>query len=56
MPKAHLTHRAIDTFTAGRWMTDYWDAQLSGFGVRVSKSGRKTFIVARRSWPTGSRR
>ncbi len=55
MPKAHLTHRTIDTFTAGRWMTDYWDAQLPGFGVRVSKSGRKTFIV-RYKGSSGSKR
>ncbi len=55
MPKAHLTHRAIETFTAGRWMTDYWDEQLPGFGVRVSKSGRKTFIV-RYKGASGSKR
>ncbi len=55
MPKAHLTHRTIDTFTAGRWMTDYWDLQLPGFGVRVSKSGRKTFIV-RYKGSSGSKR
>ncbi len=55
MPKAHLTHRAIDTFVAGRWMTDYWDEQLPGFGVRVSKSGRKTFIV-RYKGASGSKR
>ena len=55
MPKAHLTHRAIDTFVAGRWMTDYWDDQLPGFGVRVSKSGRKMFIV-RYKGASGSKR
>ncbi len=55
MPKAHLTHRIIDTFVAGRWMTDYWDGQLPGFGVRVSKSGRKTFIV-RYQGANGSKR
>ncbi len=55
MPKAHLTHRAIETFVAGRWMTDYWDEQLPGFGVRVSKSGRKTFIV-RYKGTSGSKR
>ena len=55
MPKAHLTHRIIDTLVAGRWMTDYWDLQLPGFGVRVSQSGRKTFIV-RYKGASGSKR
>ncbi len=55
MPKVHLTHRIIDTLTAGKWMTDYWDEQLPGFGVRVSQSGRKTFIV-RYQGANGSKR
>ncbi len=45
MPKIRLTHRTIGPLTAGRWLTDYWDDGLPGFGVRAHHSGRKTFIV-----------
>jgi len=45
MPKIRLNHRTIPTLTAGDWLTDYWDDSLPGFGVRVSQSGRKTFVV-----------
>ncbi len=45
MPKIRLNHRTIPTLTAGDWLTDYWDDILPGFGVRVSQSGRKTYVV-----------
>jgi integrase len=37
MPKIKLTHR--------RWLTDYLDDTLTGFGVRVHHTGRKAFFV-----------
>jgi integrase len=34
-------------------LTDYWDPSLSGFGIRVAPSGRKTWIVMYRR-PSGN--
>ncbi len=46
MPTARLTHRSIESLSAGKWMTDYWDDRLEGFALRVSPhSDRRTFIV-----------
>ncbi len=45
MPKIKLTHRGIETLKAGKWLTDFMDDTLTGFGVRVHHTGRKTFFV-----------
>ena len=45
MPKIKLTHRGIEALTAGKWLTDYWDEGLPGFGVRAHHSGRKSFMI-----------
>ncbi len=45
MPKINLTHRGIPNLKAGKWLTEYWDEGLPGFGVRVHHTGRKSFIV-----------
>lgn len=49
MPKAHLTDitvRSLKPPPPGRNIT-YFDDQTPGFGIRVSYSGRKTWIVMR---------
>lgn len=46
MPRLKLTARNVDSLkppTNGR--TDYWDLDPKGFGLRVSDSGRKTWMV-----------
>ncbi len=46
MPTIKLTQPAVDRLKppqSGR--TEYWDNQLPGFGLRLSPSGRKTWLV-----------
>jgi hypothetical protein len=46
MPTKHLTVRFIDSIEAsssGR--VEYWDEGTPGFGLRVSETGRKTWVV-----------
>ncbi|NJL26715.1 MAG: integrase arm-type DNA-binding domain-containing protein [Thermoanaerobaculia bacterium] len=45
MPKVKLTHRGIESFTAGKWLTDYMDDSLTGFGVRVHHTGKKVYFL-----------
>lgn len=45
MGRVRLTHRGIASLKAGRWLTDYWDASLRGFGVRVTRTGEKSYVV-----------
>lgn len=45
MAIVHLTDRSLKALEAGRYQTDFWDQGLQGFGVRVSTSGRKSFVV-----------
>ncbi|NJL26515.1 MAG: integrase arm-type DNA-binding domain-containing protein [Thermoanaerobaculia bacterium] len=45
MPKVKLTHRGIENFTAGKWLTDYMDDTLTNFGVRVHHTGKKVYFL-----------
>ena len=41
-----LTDRTVRGLDAGgRTQVDYWDSRLTGFGVRVSAEGRKTWVL-----------
>lgn len=44
-----LTKRVVDAATPGPARFDVWDTSLAGFGLRVEKSGTKTFIVRYRA-------
>ena len=43
-----LTKRAIDALKANGADTVHWDGELTGFGIRVRKSGRKYYVVQTR--------
>ena len=43
-----LTKRAVDAIKANGADAVYWDGKLTGFGLRVRKSGRKYYIVQTR--------
>ena len=45
MPNAHLTDRKLQALKTEKTQEDFWDRSLGGFGVRVSKTGRKSFVV-----------
>ncbi len=43
-----LTKRIVDSLKPNGSDTVYWDGELTGFGVRVRKSGRKNYVVQTR--------
>ncbi len=54
MPTAKLTDRLLKTLKTEKILEEHWDQSFPGsFGVRVMKSGRKTFVLMYR---TGGRR
>ena len=40
-----LTKRAVEALKANGADTVYWDGELTGFGIRVRKSGRKSYVL-----------
>jgi integrase len=53
MPTIKLTKRAIDAARPSEQEFHLWDEEITGFGVRVQPSGRKTFVFKCR--PGGGR-
>ena len=43
-----LTRRAVEALKASGADTVYWDGELTGFGIRVRKSGRKNYVLQTR--------
>ena len=43
-----LTRRAVEALKPNGADTVYWDGELTGFGVRVRKSGRKNYVLQTR--------
>ena len=43
-----ISKRSVDAVKAGGTDTVYWDGELTGFGVRVRRSGRKSYVVQTR--------
>ena len=50
-----ITKRTVDALSGGAHEGVHWDRELPGFGVRVYRTGRKTYVAQSRG-PNGSRR
>ncbi|MBP7340138.1 site-specific integrase [Niveispirillum sp.] len=48
-PSQKLTKRVVDGAAPKEARYDLWDSELPGFGLRVEKSGTKTFIIRYRA-------
>jgi integrase len=55
MPRTKLTKSAIDALPILLKDVVYWDANCPGFGVKVTPTGRKVFVVLYRTAGAGSR-
>jgi hypothetical protein len=55
MPRIRLTKGAIDALPTPNSDLVYWDAGCPGFGVKVTPTGRKVFIVLYRTGGAGSK-
>lgn len=59
MPKLNLTDTAVERLklpASDKSPIDYWDSTLSGLGLRISSSGRRTFNVQVKVLRDGHRR
>jgi integrase len=45
MPTIRFLARTIEAITPSAGRVEYWDRDLKGFGLRVSESGRKTWVA-----------
>jgi integrase len=55
MPRIRLTKSAIDALPTPPLDVVYWDAGIPGFGVKVTPTGRKVFLVLYRIGGAGSK-
>ena len=55
MPTLSLTKRAIDGILPDGSEQFYWDPELKGFGLKLSKQGTKSYIIQYRMGGRGSR-
>jgi integrase len=55
MPRIKLTKSAIDALSCPPSDVVYWDAASPGFGVKVTPTGRKVFVVLYRTVGAGSK-
>lgn len=55
MPRLKLTKSAIEALQIPKKDIVYWDATCPGFGVKVTPTGRKIFVVLYRTAGAGSR-
>ena len=55
MPRVKFTKTAIDALPVPKSDTVYWDAAAPGFGVKVTPTGHKVFIVLYRTGGAGSK-
>ncbi len=54
MPKVRITKTAVDAAAANGSDTLFWDEQLAGFGLKVTPSGTKTYLIQYRTGGRGS--
>ena len=45
MPTGHISKRSVDAFQSVAKDTYLWDDELSGFGLKVTPTGRKVYLV-----------
>src|SRR5262245_5184189 len=55
MPRIKLTKSTIDALPTSKSDVVYWDAGYRGFGIKVTPTGRKVFIVLYRTGGAGSK-